>query len=196
MIRQGQDTDKKTLMELWKLCFPQDSERFIRFYFDKVYENDETLVYVEDGRPVASLQMIPYQIKSGENLSWGGYISGAMTLPYSQKKGFMTKLLNTSFEEMIKKGYDYAFLIPQEKWLIQMYEKYGFYLCESSYYPPENKVIKSSKQLDNIRQAFFDENGVWLENEPVLQIEHKGMIKRLNPAAKEITTLYMGMMLD
>ena len=196
MIRQGQDTDKKTLMELWKLCFPQDSERFIRFYFDKVYENDETLVYIEDGQPVASLQMIPYQIKSGDNLSWGGYISGAMTHPDYRKNGFMAKLLNTSFEEMIKKGFDYTFLIPQGKWLIQVYEKYGFRLCEPSNYPPENKVLKSPKQWANIRQVFFDENAVWLENEPVLEIEHKGMIKRLNPTAKEITTLYMGMMLD
>ena len=196
MIRQGQDKDKKALMKMWKLCFPDDSLHFIRFYFDKVYTNNETLVYIEDKELVASLQIIPYQIKSDDNISLGGYISGAMTHPDYRKKGYMQQLLNISFEEMIKKGYDYTFLIPQEKWLIQMYEKYGYCLLEPSFYPHENKVLKSEKQLVNIQQAYFNESGVWLENEPVLETEHKGMIKKLNPEAKKITTLYMGMMLD
>ena len=196
MIRQGKDTDKETLMQLWKWCFPRDSEDFVRFYFDKVYANEETLVYVEDEQPVASLQMIPFQIKTGENIFLGGYISGAMTHPDYRKKEYMSQLMNASFDEMQKKGYDYTFLIPQEKWLIQMYEKFGFHLCEPSFYPPENKLLKTLRQFENIQQVYFNENGVWIKEEPVLPVEHKGMIKRLNPAAQEITTLYMGMMLD
>jgi len=196
MIRQGKDTDKDSLRQLWKCCFPEDTERFISFYFDNVYANDETLVYVENNQPVASLQMIPYQIKAGDNLSWGGYISGAMTHPDYRKKGYMSQLLYASFDEMIKKGYDYTFLIPQEEWLIRVYAKYGFRLCEPSYYPPENKVLKSPKQWADIQQVHFDENDIWLENELLPPVEHKGLIKRLNPEAKEITSLYMGMMLD
>ena len=196
MIRQGKDTDKETLMQMWKRCFPEDSDRFIRFYFDKVYTNDETLVYVESEQPVASLQMIPYRIKTDDCLLRGGYISGAMTDPDYRGKGFMAQLLHESFDEMVKKGYDYTFLIPQEKGLIQMYEKFGFHLCEPSQQPPANRVLKTLKQWSRIQQIFFDENGVWLENEPVFPHEHKGMIKRLNPAVKEINTLYMGMMLD
>ena len=196
MIRYGKDTDKETLMQLWKICFPQDTERFIRFYFDNVYANDETLVYVENDLPVTSLQIIPYQIETSDNFLRGGYISGVMTHPGHRKKGYMDKLLRASFDEMIKKGYDYAFLIPQEKGLIEMYAKYGFRLCEPNRQPPENKVVRTPRQWSLIQQIFFDENGIWLENEPVVPNEHKGMIKRLNPAAKEITSLYMGMMMD
>jgi predicted acetyltransferase len=196
MIRQGKYTDKETLMQLWKCCFPQDKDHFIRFYFDKVYANDETLVYVENELPVASLQMIPYRIKTGDNFLWGGYISGTMTHPDFRKKGYMNKLLQISFDEMVKKKYDYTFLIPQEKGLIDMYAKYGFHLCEPNPNPPENIVVKSPEQLKQIKQVFFDENGVWLESEPIIPNEHKGMIKQLNPATKEITSLYMGMMLD
>jgi len=196
MIRPGQDTDKETLISLWKLCFPRDSERFINFYFNNVYANDETFVYVEDILPVASLQIIPYQIKTSNDLYKGGYISGAMTHPDHRKKGFMSELLNFSFDEMMKKGFDYTFLIPQEKWLIPVYEKYGYKLCEPSYYPHKNIVLKTSKQWTNIRQAFFDENSIWLEKELEPTIEHKGMIKRLNSDVKDITALYMGMMLD
>ena len=196
MIRQGKNTDKDTLIQLWKRCFPRDTEYFVQFHFDNVYACDETLVCVEGGQPVASLQMIPYQIKTSEDISWGGYISGAMTHPEFRNKGYMSQLINTSFSEMMKKGYDYTFLIPQEKWLIRIYEKFGFHLCEPSHYPPENKVIKNPKQFENIKQVHYQENGVWLKEELVFNVEHKGMIKRLNPAAKEINSLYMGMMLD
>ena len=196
MIRQGQDTDKETLKSLWKMCFPADSEKFIRLYFNKVYENDETLVYIENELPVASLQMIPYQIKAGDDLYMGGYISGAMTHPDYRKKGYMAQLLSASFDEMTKKEYDYTFLIPQEKHIVKFYEKYGFRLLEPNRYPPENKVLKSSEQWANMQQSFFNENGVWLVNEPFPPVEHKGMIKRLNPSAKDISALYMGMMLD
>jgi len=196
MIRHGKETDKETLIQMWKICFPTDSERFIFFYFDKLYANEETLVYVIKDLPVASLQIIPYQIKSCDHILQGGYISGAMTHPNYRKKGYMDKLLKASINEMVKKKYDYVFLIPQEKELIGMYAKYGFHLCEPNPNPPENIVLKTPKQWAFIRQTYFDETGVRLENEPVFPNEHKGMIKRLNPAEKEITTLYMGMMLD
>jgi len=196
MIRTGQDTDKKPLMRLWKMCFPLDTDSFIRFYFNKVYSNEETLVFVENNQPVASLQMIPYRIKTKDSLLWGGYISGAMTHPDYRKRGYMDKLLRASFDEMIKKTYDYTFLIPQEKGLIDMYAKYGYRLCEPNPQPPVNKVIKSDKQWVMIQQIYFTENGIRMENEPFFPNEHKGMIKRLNPAAEEITSLYMGMMMD
>lgn len=196
MIRQANDTDKAALMQMWKCCFPEDTDYFIHFYFDNVYKSGETLVYEENGRQAASLQMIPYQLKIGDSFSSGGYISGAMTHPDYRKKGYMTQLLQASFDEMIKKGYDYTFLIPQEKWLIPVYEKNGFQLCRTSKQPHKNKVLKSPEQLALIKQIYFDEKGIWLEDELFLPEERKGMIKRLNPAAKEITALYMGMMLD
>ena len=126
MIRYGKDTDKEILMQLWKICFPQDTERFIRFYFDKVYANDETLVYVENNQPVASLQMIPFRIKTDDSFSWGGYISGAMTHPDYRKRGYMAQLLTASFDSMREKGYAYTFLIPQEEYLIDYYKKFGY----------------------------------------------------------------------
>jgi predicted acetyltransferase len=196
MISWGEDTSQPALKEMWKQCFPADSESFIHFYFDKICRNEETLVFLENERPVASLQMIPYQIKTGDEMHEAGYLSGVMTHPDYRKRGYMERLLNASFDEMVKKDYDYAFLIPQEKNLVDMYLKYGFRLCESSRQPPENIVMKTSRQWAQIQQDFFDENGVWLENEPIFPNEHKGMIKRLNPAVKEITTLYMGMMFD
>ena len=196
MIRSGKNNYKPYLKALWKLCFPKDSDSFVDFYFDKIYKNEETFVYIENNRPVAALQIIPYAIQTGHQIRQGGYLSGIMTHPDYRKRGYMDKLLHTAFDEMAKKNYDYAFLIPQEKELAAMYAHYGFRLCEPNPQIIENKVLKTPNQWAFVQQLFFDEQGVWLENEPIVPNEHKGMIKRLNPAVQDITTLYMGMMLD
>jgi len=196
MIRQAKDTDKEDLMRLWKMCFPQDPDSFITFYFDKVHRNEEVWVYTLNDQIIASLQIIPYKIKKGYTVLEGGYISGVMTHPHHRMKGYMAKLLDASFDVMIKKGYDYAFLIPQEKDLIGMYEKYGFHLCEPNRQDIENFVLKNPEQWALLQQIFYEENGIWLDEEPVVPNEHKGMIKRLNPNVEEIKTLYLGMMMD
>jgi len=196
MIQHSENKYIPHLKNLWKRCFPQDTAHFIDFYFDKIYENDETLVCVENNRPVAALQIIPYSIKTVNQIRSGGYLSGIMTHPDYRKRGYMNKLLQAAFDEMGEKGYDYTFLIPQEKELVGMYAKYGFRLCEPNPQPPENTVLKTPKQWAHIQNLLFDEKGVWLETEPIVPNEHKGMIKRLNPAAEEITSLHMGMMLD
>ncbi|MDR2805651.1 MAG: GNAT family N-acetyltransferase [Dysgonamonadaceae bacterium] len=196
MIQYSASSYKNDLKALWKLCFPEDTDRFIQFYFDTVYQDDETLIYPENHRPIAALQMIPYAIKTGDSVRKGGYLSGIMTHPAFRKRGCMDALLKTAFDEMVKKGYDYAFLIPQQKALVGMYARYGFRLCEPNPDPPVNQALKSPRQWAALRQDFFAENGVWLEQEPFFPGEQKGMIRRLNPAVEEITTLYMGMMLD
>jgi predicted acetyltransferase len=132
MITSGKDKYKPVLKELWKLCFPEDTDTFIHFYFDEVYKNDETLVYLENGNPVASLQMIPYYLKNGEEIFSAGYISGAMTHPDFRRKRYMRELLLMSFDLMRKQGFDYTFLIPQEKWLFDFYGKFGYKTLEST----------------------------------------------------------------
>ncbi|MDR2682633.1 MAG: GNAT family N-acetyltransferase [Dysgonamonadaceae bacterium] len=240
MILFGEDKYKSGLKEMWKLCFPMDTGIFIDFYFDEVYKNDETLVYFENGKPVAAFQMIPYALKNGGEISQAAYISGAMTHPDFRRKGFMKELLFASFDIMQGRGFDYTFLIPQEAWLFDFYAKFGYkttlppgnlanqyenvgpdvpyqepctayrtplfthktiphevYIVYSRFLSEIPQVVlKTEKQFQQILRDFFDENGVWLEKEPDFPGEHKGMIRRLNPAAEEITTLWMGMMLD
>jgi predicted acetyltransferase len=211
MIRFGENKDKDSLKEMWKLCFPLDTDQFIDFYFDKVYKNEETLVFIENDKPIASLQMIPYQLKIGTTVSLAGYISGAMTHPAFRKKGYMSQLLPIAFDAMKEKGYDYTFLIPQEEWLFGFYEKFGYQTFVS---PPlkelkdfkniqsyteharflatmSNAVLKSEEQFANILADFSAEEGEFINAK-----EKRGMIKKLNPLAKTVTQLYLGRMLD
>ncbi len=125
-FQHGKEFYKEALIEMWKLCFPDDTQDFRNFYFDKVYQNEETLLLLENKTPVAALQMIPYQIKLEDKIYPAAYISGAMTHPVFQGKGYMGKLLNYAFEEMKQKKIPISFLIPQEEWLFDFYSKYGY----------------------------------------------------------------------
>ena len=165
MIRYARDTDREALMQIWKQCFPEETDYFLNFYYDNVYSNEETVVCEENGQPVASLQIIPYRLQIANSISHGGYIFGVMTHPDHRKKGYMAQLLNASFDEMIKKGYDYTFLIPEKRWLARMYEKYGFRLLKPNPETPINKVLKSPKQWELIKQNYFDDYEVWLKEE-------------------------------
>jgi predicted acetyltransferase len=130
MIAFGEEKYKPALKAMWKLCFPTDTDIFIDFYFDEVYKNEETLVYLENGKTAATFQMIPYLLKNGKEISKAGYISGAMTHPDFRQKGFMKKMLSASFDIMLERGFDYTFLIPQETWLFDFYEKFGYKTLE------------------------------------------------------------------
>ena len=138
MISFGEDKYIPTLKEMWKLCF-QDEDTFIDFYFNEVYKNDETLVYLENGKPAAAFQMIPYSLKNGTEIFQAGYISGVMTHPDFRRKGLMKKLLFASFDIMRERGFDYTFLIPQEEWLFGFYEKFGYKATESPLPRPLSK---------------------------------------------------------
>jgi predicted acetyltransferase len=208
MITPSNETYKPCLKQMWNHCFPQDSNEFIDFYFDKVYKNDESLVYVENNKPVAFLQMIPYSLKIGAKIYSAAYISGAMTHPDFQKRGYMGQLLKASFEAMKENGYDYTFLIPQEEWLFGFYEKFGYrrfvspalkvfqdfksYTEHAQFLATlPNAVLKSGEQFDNI-VAVYSADGIEL----VDCKEKWGMIKKLQPLAETVSHLYMGWMLD
>ena len=49
-------------MELWRRCF-EDTDEFIRFYFERKYSNANSLIYEENGKALSALQMLPYPMR-------------------------------------------------------------------------------------------------------------------------------------
>lgn len=116
---------KQQFLELWKACF-EDTEEFIRFYFDQKYQDENTLVYEDNGEAVAALQMIPYPMTWANTVINTSYISGACTLPIARNKGVMKKLLAEAFRQMQQKDIAISVLIPAEPWLYEYYQKMGY----------------------------------------------------------------------
>ncbi|MBK5194514.1 MAG: GNAT family N-acetyltransferase [Proteiniphilum sp.] len=125
MIRFADDTTKQEVWDMWKICF-SDPDDYMEIYFRHKYRNENTLLYVDEGKAVASLQMLPYQFTFCGAEIPVIYLSGVCTLPEARKKGFMHQLLLNSFGEAVRRGIPLMLLVPQEEWLLQFYDKYGF----------------------------------------------------------------------
>ncbi|MDR0333759.1 MAG: GNAT family N-acetyltransferase [Dysgonamonadaceae bacterium] len=125
MIQYANQYTAPQIRQMWKTVFG-DSDSYIDIYFREKYRNERTLVYLEGEKAVASLQMLPYNFTFCDVEIPVAYISGVSTLPEAQKKGYMHQLLLKSFEEMAKNNISLAILVPQEAWLLEFYDKYGY----------------------------------------------------------------------
>ena len=136
-------------MELWHRCF-EDTDEFIRFYFERKYSDANSLIYEENGKALSALQMLPYPMR-WENVTVDtSYISGACTLPDVRNRGFMTLLLQNALQEMYDRGIAFSTLIPAEDWLFGYYAGQG-YVTVFDYalhtYTPANQTIPNTLSL-------------------------------------------------
>jgi predicted acetyltransferase len=148
MIVYADNLSKKDVKYIWKTCFPEDTDEFIDFYFNAKYKNENTLIYLLEGKAVACLQMLPYAMTFYGKHIPTAYISGAATLPQYQNKGIMKELLVYAFHEMKKRKIPLSTLIPQENWLIRFYEKLNYtpafdYSEEKLSYKNQNNATKN-----------------------------------------------------
>ena len=60
MIKFADDSTRQQVCDMWKSVFG-DSEDYMEIYFRTKYKNENTLLYFEGDKAVASLQMLPFQ---------------------------------------------------------------------------------------------------------------------------------------
>lgn len=111
--------------QMWKTVFG-DSDAFLDIYFREKYRNQNTLVYLENGVPAASLQMLPYRFSFCGTEIRVAYFSGLCTLPQARKKGYMGALIRAALVEMGARRIPLALLVPQDEGVLHYYQKFGF----------------------------------------------------------------------
>ena len=119
-------TDREQLLALYRACFPEDDTQFWNWVFDNLYAPENTLNVWENGIIIASLQMIPCNMRLKDRLFAAHYIYAASTLPEKQGKGLMAGLLARAAEEGRKRGHDFSVLITQEDSLLEYYARFGY----------------------------------------------------------------------
>ncbi len=125
----GQEEMKAQVRDLWRLCFPADSEEFVDLYFRMRYTEQINSAVVEDGKVIAALQRIPYPMTFAGDVVPTAYISGACTHPDFRGKGVMRSLLAEAHRQMYREGVVLSTLIPAEESLRLYYDRSGYALC-------------------------------------------------------------------
>ncbi len=131
MITLAKDGMRPDIERIWKLCFPNDSQKVVRYFFDHRYNPNACIVYIDpiSGRPVAMLHIIDMMITDDSEIKPAQYLYAAATRPDFQGKGIMTKMLAAAQKYAESKNKVYTAVLPAEHSLIKFYEKRGFHRC-------------------------------------------------------------------
>lgn len=160
MIRQAESTHTSLVRQLWKDVFG-DKDSFLDLYFTKIYQAEQTLVCLHEGELLASMQLLPYRARvNGKTLS-AAYIYAVMTSPPHRGKGYMHNLMLFAMQQLKKQEYAFAFLIPQEEYLFDIYAKYGF---EKSFAVEEHLIDSSHERYSNYFVPSIDESYLFYSN--------------------------------
>ncbi|MDD4246936.1 MAG: GNAT family N-acetyltransferase [Dysgonamonadaceae bacterium] len=156
------------ILEMWKICFG-DSKPYIDIYFREKYKNENTLIYFEGKKALASLQLLFYNFTFCGTEIPVAYISGACTLPKARKKGYMAELLKKTFHEITKRKIPLSILVPQEHWLLLFYDKYGYAQTFD-----EGQKLPNLKELidrypDDLYGAYEEFDSLFRDREMVVQ---------------------------
>ena len=60
-IRYAKPIDKDQIVSVWNYCF-EDGEDFVKYYFENVYDENNTIIIEENDEVLSALQLNKYTI--------------------------------------------------------------------------------------------------------------------------------------
>lgn len=120
---------KRAAFDIWKAIF-QDDEAFMQLFFSTLYHDQNTLLVQNAaiGTANAHLQFLPYNLCVNDRLYRSYYVCGVATRPEMRSRGLAKQLLRAAHYQMWLNGATFSFLIPQENWLYEYYNRVAQYL--------------------------------------------------------------------
>lgn len=149
MIRRLGETERPEAEALWRMCFPEDTEAFVRQYFDARLDMRNAVgVFEPDLRAI--LHMVPYTLHIRGKDVFAPYVVGAATHTAYRKQGLMGALLLRALEEMRAHG---ASLCPLYPFRYSFYRRYGW------------EAVSSRVRLDAKSEDITGATGVIVESD-------------------------------
>lgn len=147
-IRFPLESDYEKLKALWNTAF-DDSKESLDYFFKNTISPERVLAVFEDGKPVSALYMLESEIIKDNKAYSAYYIYAVCTYPDFRGKGLMKSLFEELFKVAKSRNIDYLFLVPEEEYLFNIYEKLGFKNGFS--YSEETLSRKDFNCIENIK---------------------------------------------
>lgn len=123
-FRQATLRDVAAMMTLWKQCFPEDDEGFIRRFFD---QTPISAGFVScKGDVLASLFLLPAEVLYNGEVLPVRYLYAGCTHPAHRKQGLYAALMSYAAEWAQKNGNRAIYLHPANEPLWRYYQKLGY----------------------------------------------------------------------
>ena len=103
---------KKDTIPLWKACFPEDTDRYLDYYYQEKAKDNRILAKKEDGKIITMLHRNPYKIHMWDKLWEADYIVAVATEENHRGRGHMREVLTKALRDMNLEGRPFTFLMP------------------------------------------------------------------------------------
>ena len=117
---------KNQTKALWDKCFSEEDKRFVNFYFEKRYNEQDNIHIEKDGKVVSAMQLISYPFSYYGKTIGCSYLSGCCTDPEYRSQGLMNDLIIRALNQAKNNGACFAALIPASESLFNYYEGTNF----------------------------------------------------------------------
>lgn len=104
--------DKDETKHLWHMCFPEDSESFIEYYYKEKTRDNEILVKKDNGLLISMVQYNPYAVKLRGRLWKLDYLVGVATEESRRREGHFRDVFVKMLHDEEAAGKPITYLVP------------------------------------------------------------------------------------
>ena len=104
--------DKDETKHLWHMCFPEDSESFIEYYYKEKTKDNEILVKKDNGLLISMVQYNPYAVKLRGRLWKLDYLVGVATEESRRREGHFRDVFVKMLYDEEAAGKPITYLVP------------------------------------------------------------------------------------
>lgn len=157
--------EKRRSRELYRKVFPEDTEKFVDYYYEYKTRDNEILALEEDGKLVSMLHLNPYtMIVNGYELK-SNYVVAVATDKDYRHRGYMRMLLEQALKDMSAQRIPFTFLMPASE---SIYAPFDFvWICPYTFMPARIEAMDAEAQnryLASRYQMFCKRDERYLEN--------------------------------
>ena len=153
-IRYAKPIDKDQVVSVWNYCF-EDGEDFVKYYFESVYDENNTIIIEENDEVLSALQLNKYTIDLRDNKYDVSYVVGVSSKPEVRGLGYMKHLMTYTLEELYKNGEIVSLLMAID---YRLYKRYGFDHCyDQIQYNLRTDELLGFRLSSKLRKATFED---------------------------------------
>lgn len=160
---------------LYQAAFPEDTERFVDFYYQYKTRDNQILALEQDGQIVSMLHRNPYTMIMNGYEFLADYIVAVATEKAFRHQGCMRKLLEKALDDMADQGMPFTFLMPASE---SIYAPFDFvWICPYTELPMRVERMSAEAQnryLAGRYQMFCKRNARYMENLQAERIAETG----------------------